>query len=202
MLFRSSGVHPCSAEFLAAARRLTSQYGALLIFDEVQSGIYRCGTHPFAFQHFGIAPDAVTMAKGLGGGFPLGACSARARVAASFAPGDHGSTFGGSSLAVRAARTVLETIEREGIADNVTRTGAYLRSRLGEVPGVCEVRGRGLMVGADLDDGLDAFDIALRALDAGLLINATGPRTLRFLPPLICTNDDVDALIGRLTTLL
>ena len=106
------------------------------------------------------------------------------------------------SLAVRAARTVLETIEREGIADNVTRTGAYLSSRLGEVPGVCEVRGRGLMVGADLDDGLDAFDIALRALDAGLLINATGPRTLRFLPPLICTNDDVDALIGRLTTLL
>lgn len=197
-----SGVHPCSAEFLAAARRLTSQYGALLVFDEVQCGIYRCGTHPFAFQHFGIAPDAVTMAKGLGGGFPLGACSARACVAASFAPGDHGSTFGGSSLAVRAARTVLETIEREGIADNVTRTGAYLRSRLGEVSGVCEVRGRGLMVGADLDDGLDAFDIALRALDAGLLINATGPRTLRFLPPLICTNDDVDALIGRLTTLL
>lgn len=197
-----SGVHPCTAEFLAAARRLTSQYGSLLMFDEVQCGIYRCGTHPFAFQHFDVVPDVVTMAKGLGGGFPLGACSARACVAASFAPGDHGSTFGGSNLAVRAARTVLETIECEGLADRVTRTGDHLRSRLGELPGVREVRGRGLMIGADLADGLDAFGIALRALDVGLLINATGPHTLRFLPPLICTNDDADALIERLATLL
>lgn len=196
------GVYPCTGEFLEAARELTAEHGALLMFDEVQCGMYRCGTHPFAFQHFDVVPDVVTMAKGIGGGFPMGACSARASVADVFEPGVHGSTFGGSNLAIVSALCVLETIGEEGIAQNVERTGAYLRDRLAALPAVVEVRGKGLMVAADLVEGKDANAIVASALDAGLLINATGPSTLRFLPPLICSREDVDVLIERLGALL
>lgn len=196
------GVYPCTGEFLEAARELTAEHGALFMFDEVQCGMYRCGTHPFAFQHFDVVPDVVTMAKGIGGGFPMGACSARASVADVFEPGVHGSTFGGSNLAIVSALCVLETIGEEGIAQNVERTGAYLRDRLAALPAVVEVRGKGLMVAADLVEGKDANAIVASALDAGLLINATGPSTLRFLPPLICSREDVDVLIERLGALL
>ena len=195
------GVRPCTEEYLQAARALTKEHGALLIFDEVQCGMYRCGT-PFAFQQADVMPDIVTMAKGIAGGVPMGACAARTRVAKVFEPGLHGSTFGGSNLAITAANTVLDTIAEEGIADNVTEVGAYLREKLAELPQVVEVRGKGLMVAAELADDLDANAIVQAGLQAGLVFNATGPHTLRFLPPLVCTKEDVDVLIERLGALL
>ena len=197
-----SGVHPCTAEFLQAVRRLTEQVGALFMCDEVQCGMFRCGTHPFAYQHFGVLPDVVTIAKGVASGMPMGACAARASVAQAFEPGDHGSTFGGSNLAIACARATLATIEEEGIAENVTRVGEHLRAGLEELPGGVEVRGLGLMRAAELDEGLSAPDVVSRALDAGLVLNATGPSTLRFLPPLVCTEADVDEMLSRLRPLL
>ena len=119
-----------------------------------------------------------------------------------FEPGIHGTTFGGSCLAVRAANTVLDTVAAEGIAASVTEVGAYLREKLAELPHVVEVRGKGLMVAADLDESLDANAVVLEGLKAGLVFNATGPHTLRFLPPLVCKREDVDALIERLASLL
>lgn len=195
------GVYPCSAEYLKAARRLTSEQGTVLIFDEVQCGMYRCGT-PFGYQHVDVQPDIVSMAKGIAGGIPMGACAARTSVAKVFEPGLHGSTFGGSCLAIAAANTVLDTIEAEGIAQNVEEVGAYLRERLATLPHVKEVRGLGLMVAAEFGEAVDAPAVVLAALDEGLLLNATGPHTLRFLPPLVCSREDVDALVQRLERLL
>ncbi len=198
-----SGVHPCTAEFLQAARRLTAEAGALLVCGEIQCGVYRCGTYPFGFQHFGIVPDVVTVAKGVASGMPMGACCARAEVADAFEPGDHGSTFGGSCLAMAAAEATLCALFEEGIAERVERVGAYLRERLSTLPGVAEVRGLGLMVAADLaPEAPAAPDVVARGLDAGVLLNATGPRTLRFLPPLVCEERHVDALVEKLVGLL
>lgn len=196
------GVYPCSRDFLQEARRLTEAHGALLMMDEVQCGMFRCGTYPFAFQHFGLQPDVVTMAKGIAGGVPMGACSARESVAAVFEPGVHGSTFGGSNLAVAAAGCVLDTVQAEGLAANAAQVGSYLKERLAAIPAVAEVRGLGLMAAADLAEGFDANAVVLAALRAGLVLNATGPRTLRFLPPLICSREDVDAMAATLESLL
>lgn len=197
-----SGVHPCEPEFLAAVRRLTAERGALFMCDEIQCGMYRCGTYPFGFQHFGIAPDVVTIAKGIASGFPMGMCAARAQVAASFDPGDHGSTFGGSCLAVAAAEATVRALAAVDAAGNAERTGAYLREKLAALPQVEEVRGLGLMVACDLAEGVSAPDVVLAGLDEGLLLNFTGPRTLRFLPPLVCSKEDVDVLVQKLAALL
>ena len=197
-----SGVHPCEPEFLAAVRRLTAERGALFMCDEIQCGMYRCGTYPFGFQHFGIAPDVVTIAKGIASGFPMGMCAARAQVAASFDPGDHGSTFGGSCLAVAAAEATVRALAAKDAAGNAERTGAYLREKLAALPQVEEVRGLGLMVACDLAEGVSAPDVVLAGLDEGLLLNFTGPRTLRFLPPLVCSKEDVDVLVQKLAALL
>ena len=197
-----SGVHPCTKEFLQAARCLTEQYGALLICDEVQCGMYRCGTYPFAYQHFDVLPDVVTIAKGVASGMPMGMCAARAEVAGAFEPGDHGTTFGGSCLAVACAQATLKTMEEEKLGENAERVGAYLREQLSQLPGVVEVRGLGLMVAAELDEGLSAPDVVARGLEAGLVLNYTGPQTLRFLPPLICSTQDVDVLVERLRGIL
>ena len=197
-----SGVHPCEPEFLAAVRRLTAERGALFMCDEIQCGMYRCGTYPFGFQHFGIAPDVVTIAKGIASGFPMGMCAARAQVAASFDPGDHGSTFGGSCRAGAAAEATVRALAAEDAAGNAERTGAYLREKLAALPQVEEVRGLGLMVACDLAEGVSAPDVVLAGLDEGLLLNFTGPRTLRFLPPLVCSKEDVDVLVQKLAALL
>lgn len=197
-----SGVHPCEPEFLAAVRRLTAERGALFMCDEIQCGMYRCGTYPFGFQHFGVTPDVVTIAKGIASGFPMGMCAARAQVAASFDPGDHGSTFGGSCLAVAAAEATVRALAAEDAAGNAERTGAYLREKLTALPQVEEVRGLGLMVACDLAEGVSAPDVVLAGLDEGLLLNFTGPRTLRFLPPLVCSKEDVDVLVQKLAALL
>ncbi len=197
-----SGVHPCTAEFLQAARRLTAERGALLVCDEVQCGIYRTGK-PFGFQNFGVTPDVVTIAKGVASGIPAGACAARGAAADTFGPGGHGSTFGGSNIAMAAARATLEELVAPGFADHVAEVGVYLRGRLAELPHVTEVRGLGLMVAVDLAEAApNANDVVLAGLGAGLVLNATGPHTLRFLPPLICTKEDADALVERLAPLL
>ena len=199
-----SGVHPLTHEFLRAARELADEHGALLIADEVQSGIFRCGK-PFAWQTLGedVRPDIMSLAKGIAGGVPMGAVLARAEVADVFRPGDHGSTFGGSNLATAAAAAVLSELTSGRYDERAEEVGSYLAARLAGLPHVVEVRGRGLMLGCDLDEVVgDAHDVVARALEAGAVINATGARTLRFLPPLICERQDVDALIDILAAVL
>ena len=192
-----SGVHPCTEEFIGAIRRLTEEHGALMICDEVQSGIFRTGL-PYGFQNFGVLPDIVTMAKGIASGFPMGACAARIEVAEAFEPGDHGSTFGGSNLAMAAAHATLATLSRGHYDDRVTEVGDYFAEKLAQVEGVTEVRGMGLMLGADLEEGIDAHKVVAQGLEEGFLLNATGSNTLRFLPPLIVTETEIDKLIDAL----
>ena len=197
-----SGVHPCTEEFIGAIRRLTAEHGALMICDEVQSGIFRTGV-PFGFQNFDVLPDIVTMAKGIASGIVAGACAARGSIADTFAPGDHGTTFGGSNIAMAAAHATLTTLLAPGTAARIQEVGAYMREQLAGLPHVQEVRGYGLMNGIDLTHEAPAApDVVAAGLEAGLVLNATGPHTLRFLPPLICTTDDVDVLVERLRTLL
>lgn len=195
------GVYPLTEEYLQAALEMAHANGALLICDEVQCGIYRTGT-PFAFQQLGVVPDIVSMAKGIGGGFPLGACAARDEVAAVFEPGIHGSTFGGSNLAVAAAQVTLETLVEEGVPANVAEVGAYFAQKLEALPETLEVRGMGLMLACELPEDVDAAKLVLDALQVGLLLNYTGPHTLRFLPPLICGTQEVDELIEKLPALI
>jgi acetylornithine aminotransferase len=195
-----AGVWPCTQEYLQAARKLTEERGILLIIDEVQSGCYRTG-YPFSYQAYDILPDIVTLAKGIAGGVPMGALCARGAVGDVFGPGDHGSTFGGSALAVCAANAVLDVLGQEGFAEHVQSTGAYLREQLATLPHVSEVRGLGLMVGASLDVP-QAAEVTAQALDAGFIINAPDPAILRFLPPLICEPEDIDALVAALREIL
>ncbi len=189
------GVNPASAEYLHGVRRLCDEREALLIMDEVQTGLGRTGKW-FGFQHSGVAPDIVTIAKALGNGVPIGACWARAEVAAAFAPGDHATTFGGQPLAARAALAVLHVMQRERVPERATRAGARLTEALAKVNGIAEVRGAGLLVAAELDPGRDAKDIAQHCLDAGLVVNAVTPTALRLAPPLLVTDDEIDAAVA------
>ena len=196
------GVHPCTPEFLAEVRELCDANEALLIADEVQCGIFRTGK-PFGFQHLGVTPDIVTIAKGVASGFPTGMCAARAEIADTYQPGDHGSTFGGSCLAVAAAHATLSTLMQEGFEGKVQEMGAYMAEALATLPHVKEVRGYGLMLAAELDEGAPAAgDVVAAGLSEGLLLNATGPTTLRFLPPLVCEKGHVDILIEKLGAFL
>lgn len=197
-----SGVHPWDPEILYDVATFARKNGILLIVDEVQTGIYRCGEFPFCFQNMAITPDIVTMAKGIASGFPMGACAARIEVANVFEPGDHGSTFGGSNLAMAAAHATLATLTRGSFADDVQELGDYFGEALANVEGITEVRGMGLMIGADLTEGIDANKVVSAGLEAGFLLNATGPHTLRFLPPLIITRKEIDTLIAALPDLI
>ena len=197
-----SGVHPMTQEFMEAVRELCDANDAMMICDEVQTGVYRCGK-PFAFQVYGVTPDIFTMAKGIAGGFPMGACVAQAQVADVFKPGDHGSTFGGSNLACAAAHAVMQELESGNYDAHAQEMGAYLREKLETIPQIVETRGLGLLVGAELAAGLpDAHDIMARMLEAGFVINATGPTTLRLLPPLVVEKEHCDALVAALGTVL
>ena len=197
-----SGVHPLTFQFMSTAAELCHTHGALLIADEVQTGIFRTGK-PFAFQTYGVTPDIMSLAKGIAGGVPAGACVAKKEIADVFRPGDHGSTFGGSCLAVAAASAVLCELARGRYDEHAAEVGAYFAEKLVSVPHVVEVRGRGLMVGCDLDDTVaDAHDVVATMLERGFVINATGAHTLRFLPPLICERADVDALVAALADAL
>ena len=193
---------PLTPEFLRAADELVHGVGGLTISDEVQAGVFRCGA-PFAVQLTGVTPDIMSLAKGIAGGMTMGAVVARAEVADVFRPGDHGSTFGGSALAVAAAEAVLSELVRGDYAAHAASVGAYLASRLEELPQVTEVRGAGLMRGCDLvEKAGDAHDVVARLMAEGVIANATGARTLRFLPPLICEREDVDVLIAALQRVL
>ena len=206
-----SGVHPMTQEFMEEVRSLTSEYGALMICDEVQTGLFRTGW-ALAFQSYGIVPDVFTLAKAIAGGVPMGACVAKAEVSEAFRPGDHGSTFGGGPLACAAADAVLTELTEgdapegkpgEGYLEHVRGVGEYLAEQLAQLPHVVEVRGSGLIQGAELEAGLpDAHELVAAALEAGAIINATGPTTLRFLPPLVCTRADVDELCSILSDVL
>ena len=191
-----SGVHELSAETLTAARRACDEHGAALIFDEVQCGMGRTGTL-WAHQQLGVVPDAMTVAKALGGGLPVGALVTGPRLADVLQPGDHGSTFAGGPVVASAALAALELTSDPGLLARVLELGAMLADGLGALPGVTEVRGRGLMLGCEIE--VPAPDVARRALlEQRLLVNATGPTTLRLLPPLTIAESDVQDALVRL----
>ena len=198
------GIHVPIDGYLQYAREICDKYGALLIFDEIQSGMGRTGTF-LACQGYGVKADIVTLAKGLAGGVPIGAFMATEKVAAAFAPGDHGSTFGGNPLACAAALAVLEVLEKENLSANAVTMGNYLMSQLAglkkKYPALIrEVRGKGLMVGAELSKpGREVVD---RCLKQGTIINCTAGNVLRFVPPLNIERNHVDEVIAILDDVL
>lgn len=199
-----SGVQLAPAGYLKALRKHCNQQGWLLMLDEIQTGIGRTGQW-FAFQHEGILPDVITLAKGLGNGIPIGACLARAAVAQLFTPGSHGSTFGGNPLACRVGCTVLEIIEQQGLLANAAQQGerllARLRVELSEHSQVLAIRGMGLMIGIELAEPLP--DLAQRAArEQGLLINITRGKVIRLLPPLIIETNEVEMIVRAIVRLL
>ena len=193
------GVNVPSKEYMQGLRRLCDEKGLLLIFDEVQTGIGRTGKL-FAYEHFGIEPDVMTLAKGLANGIPIGAMLTKDKFASAFVPGAHASTFGGNPLATAAAVAVLKTIKNENIIENCQMIGGYLVNRLkGLQKGfdfIKDVRGMGLLIGMELS--FDAGDIVKKCMERGILINYTNGNTLRFIPPLIVTADEVDVLTNAL----
>jgi acetylornithine/N-succinyldiaminopimelate aminotransferase len=197
-----AGVYPAHDDYLRALRALTADRGVLLILDEIQTGIGRTG-RLYAFEHVGVRPDILTLAKGVGGGVPLAALVASARVSC-FEPGDQGGTFGGNPLMAAVGCAVVETVRRPEFLAGVRETGAYLEERLAELSaetGHGAVRGRGLLLALALAHG-DAAKAAEAALDRGLLVNAPRPDTLRFMPALTVSREEVDQMIERLAPCL
>ena len=197
------GVLVPSAGYLAGLRALCDEMDLLLVLDEVQTGVGRTGAM-FAYQHAGIRPDVVTLAKGVAGGVPAGVVLATEDAAAHFVPGDHGSTFGGNALACAAICAVLDAIEREGLVANAAACGARLVAGLERLrekrPALGEIRGAGLLVGADLS--VDAAPVVDACRARGLLVNAVRPKTLRFAPPLVVSAAEVDAALRVLDAAL
>jgi len=195
------GIRPVSREFLAEARKLTRASGALLIADEIQCGLGRTGKM-FAYQHYGIKPDVVTLAKPLASGLPLGALLATEKAAAAFKPGMHGTTFGGGPLACAVALEVLNVIERAGLLEHAAGTGEYFRGKLQQLAArnkiITEVRGLGLMAAIELSDPEVAKAVQSRLLARRVIINRTHDTVLRFLPPYIVTRRQIDLLIKEL----
>ena len=199
---QGKGVQVPPPGFLSAATTVLHDNGALLICDEVQTGLGRTGKW-FGYQHAeGVRPDIVTMAKALGNGVPIGACWARAEVAAAFRPGDHATTFGGQPLAARAAMTVLDVMAEVDAPACAARAGEVLTKALLDVPGVVDVRGVGLLIAAELAVGIEAAPVANACLDAGLVVNAVTPTALRFAPSLLVTDDEIAAAVAILTQVL
>jgi len=194
------GVNPASAAYFQGVRRLCDERGVLLMVDEVQTGLARTGRW-FGFQHLGVVPDVVTIAKALGNGVPIGACWARAEVATVFEPGDHATTFGGQPLAASAARAVLETMEALDAPGLAAKAGERLADAVGALPGVAGVRGQGLLLGVELA-GLDARAVNAALLAAGVVANAVTPTALRFAPSLLITDDQIDDAVTVLGQVL
>ncbi len=197
------GIHVADAQYVRKLRELCDRKQWLLMIDEVQSGIGRTGKW-FAYQWLGVVPDVMPLAKGLGGGVPIGACLARGVAANVFKPGNHGSTFGGGPLACVAGITNLEIIEKDGLLEHAARMGEIvmggLERELGSVAGVREVRGKGLMVGIELDR--PCGDLVRRALGQGLVINVTADRVIRLLPPLVITEAQAREIVATLAPLV
>jgi len=195
------GVHPAEEDFVQGLRQLCKQKDLLLIIDEVQSGMGRTGRF-FAYQHYNITPDVVTVAKSLGGGVPIGAAIFGEEIAATFQPGDHAATFGGNPLATKAAVTTIQVIIRDQLVQNAQKMGEYFLSKLLTLkeayPFVEEIRGKGLMLGVEVD--LVAKEILAACLKKGLIIGTAGEKILRFLPPLIVSKEEIDEAMEVLRT--
>ena len=197
------GINIADVEYQRGLRQFCDAQGWLLLCDEVQCGMGRTGTW-FGFQHADIRPDVVTLAKGLGGGVPIGACLAAGKAAGLFKPGNHGSTFGGNPLATTAALTTIAVIEKEQLIASAQSVGSQIRAALAEVfagvKGVVDIRGQGLMIGIELDR--PCGELVTRGLDAGLLINVTADKVVRLLPPLNFSADEGRELVARLGALI
>jgi acetylornithine aminotransferase len=197
------GINVPADGYLAHLRKVCDTKGWLLMLDEVQSGMARTGKW-FAYQHTGIKPDVITLAKGLANGFPIGACLASGAAADVFTPGKHGSTFGGNPLACVAALATLAVIDEEGLAARAARLGDLIRegiaAKLAGVAGVKDIRGKGLMIGIELDR--PCGDLVERGLEAGLLINVTADAVVRLLPPLNMKDAEVQLLIDRVSGII
>lgn len=198
------GVYVADPSYLRKARDLCRERGALLILDEVQTGLGRTGAL-FAHEHYGILPDVMTVAKGLAGGLPLGAVLATEEVAAGFVPGDHGSTFGGNPVACAAALAVMTVLQEEQLVENAARVGKYFQEKLHHLQAgnrrIVEVRGLGLMLAVELEK-VETRKLTLDCLERGYVVNNIGDRILRFLPPLTISTREVDGLLGVLEDLL
>ena len=197
------GIHMADLDFQRGVRQLCDENAWLMICDEVQCGIGRTGPW-FGFQHAGIVPDVATLAKGLAGGVPVGACLASGKAAGLFGPGNHGTTFGGNQLAMTAALTTLDVVEKEGLRENAVRIGQLIRDELktalAGVAGVVDIRGNGPMIGIELDRPCGA--IVQKGLEAGVLINVTADCVVRLLPALNFGEDDAHELVARLAKLI
>ena len=198
-----SGVHPMTEEFMATARDLARRSGRRAYRRRRSSAASSAPASRLRSRPMAWRPDIMSLAKGIADGVPMGAVVAKKEIADVFKPGDHGSTFGGSCLAIAACAATLSALVRGDYAEHAAKVGAYMEAKLAKLPHVTEVRGRGLMLGCDLDDAAgDAHGVVARALAAGAVINATGAHTLRFLPPLVCEEADVDSLIEILSGVL
>ena len=201
-----AGVVAPPLDYLAAARRITREHGALLWLDEIQTGMGRTGTW-FAHQNPAVADpmdglaDVVTVAKGLAGGFPIGACLATGEAAELLQPGNHGTTFGGNPVAAAAALAVIRTIDDDGLLDHATQLGERLRAGLAEDARVTEVRGSGLLIGLDLSEERSA-EVFTAALEAGFIVNNPTPQRVRLAPPLVLTDEQADAFLAAWPAIL
>ncbi len=202
MIQGESGVMPLDQDFVNAIASICKEKEILLIVDEVQTGIGRTGKL-FAYEWYGIEPDIVTMAKGLGGGIPIGAFVAKESVAAAFHPGDHGTTFGGNPLSTRAGLVVLDELLNNGLLDHAAKMGEYLKSSLSGLIGdkIATVRGKGLMLGVVFSDEI-AKEVGAHLREAGFLVGVIGTKVLRVVPPLVLTQEDIDALTEALSNVL
>ncbi|MCP3937325.1 MAG: acetylornithine transaminase [Actinomycetia bacterium] len=189
------GVNPAPTGYLEAVRALCDERGMLMMMDEVQTGFGRTGQW-FGYQHYGVRPDVVSMAKALGNGMPIGAIWAPTEVASSFRPGDHATTFGGQPLATSAARAVLRVMEAIDAPAEALRIGGELMARLEEVDGVTTVRGLGLLLAAQLDEGIVAGEVVSLCLQRGVVLNAVTPTSVRFAPPFTLTTEQMDEALS------
>jgi acetylornithine/N-succinyldiaminopimelate aminotransferase len=196
-----AGVFPIDVEVLGAAREACDLCGALLMLDEIQTGMGRTGSL-WAYQQLPLRPDVITAAKALGGGLPVGACIASPELGDTLERGDHGSTFAGGAIAAAAALAALDLVDQPELLRSVRELGARLAAGLEPIDGIAQVRGRGLMVGVTLTDGLDATAVQARAIAEGLVINVPAPGMLRFLPPLIVTAPEVDDALAIVASAL
>lgn len=199
-----SGVHPMTREYLDAIVNICKENGIIFIADEIQTGIGRCG-ELFAHNYYGVEPDIFTMAKGLGGGVPVGGFAAKQKFADAFVPGDHGTTFGGNPLAMRAGCVVMDELLNNGVIDNAHKVGGYFFERLNDLAEKCgriaEVRGVGLMIGIEFDDDI-AKTAGAKMRDKGYLVGTIGERIFRIVPPLIITKADVEEFVCALGDVL
>jgi predicted acetylornithine/succinylornithine family transaminase len=195
------GVNPAPPGYLEGIRQLCDETGALMMIDEIQTGFGRTGRW-FGFEHSGVAPDVVTLAKAMGNGMPVGACWARRDVAAVFQPGDHGSTYSGTAIATSAVVAVIDEMRRIDAPSLARRRGAFLRELVTAIPGVASVRGEGLLLGVQLDEGIEAPVVYTRMLEQGIICNAVNPTTIRLAPPLTVSEAELAEAADTLRNVL